>query len=199
MNTKDNLISNIHKLFRKDPYITAVLESIGTEFDKIEEKLILLKKEYLFSSISLEQILRFEKLLNFTTTSIAIEGKRLEIESRWKSSGKCNIELLQSIADTWNAGKIIVRFVDRSIQFGFIGEIESTYDLKSLQDAISKVKPAHLSFDFIYSEKIDTNLLFNSFLCEELEEDFIEKNKSFSIDCNYYKVIYQGVNEDYGI
>ena len=44
MNTKDNLISNIHKLFRKDPYINAVLESVGTEFDRIERKLILLKK-----------------------------------------------------------------------------------------------------------------------------------------------------------
>ena len=106
MNTKDNLISNIHKLFRKDPYINAVLESVGTEFDRIERKLILLKKEYLFSTMSLEKIEALEKELAYKTKAKTIEAKRIEIEARWKISGKCDVELLQTVANSWRNGAV---------------------------------------------------------------------------------------------
>ncbi len=199
MNSKNKLLSSIHKMFRKDPYIVSLLNAAGIELDKVADKTIQIKKEFLFSTMSMEQVARLENLLNFKTTNTTLEGKRLEIEARWKSSGKCDLILLQSIADTWNTGKIIVRFVNGTIQFGFIGEIQDTYDLKSLQNAIAEAKPAHLGFDFIYSEKINSSLFFNSFISEELEEDFIEKSKIIDINLSYYKGIYQEVSENYGL
>lgn len=100
MNNRDNLIANIHKLFRKDPYIVALFNSVGIELDRIEDKLSLLRKEYLFSTMSAERIEALEKELAYKTNAKTIELKRTEIEARWKASGKCDVELLQAIANS---------------------------------------------------------------------------------------------------
>lgn len=174
MNTKDNLISNIHKLFRKDPYITAVLESIGTEFDKIEEKLILLKKEYLFSTMSLEKIEALEKELAYKTKANNIEAKRIEIEARWKSTGKCDLELLQRIADNWRNGEIKVNFINANINIIFISIIGIPDNIEILKKALEEASPAHLGINFKYQYRLWKNLppktweYYNQFTWEQV-------------------------------
>lgn len=150
MNTKDNLISNIHKLFRKDPYINAVFESVGTEFDRIEKKLILLKKEYLFSTMSLEKIEALEKELAYKTKAKTIEAKRVEIEARWKASGKCDVELLQTVANSWRNGAVKITFVDATIQIKFVSVVGIPDDLSTLKYVIDETKPAHLPVEYSF-------------------------------------------------
>ena len=172
MNAKDNLISNIHKLFRKDPYINTVLESVGAEFNRIEKKLSALKKEYLFSSMSKEQIEKLEKLLKYKTSNSDIENQRKEIEARWKTSGKCDLKLLQAIADAWRAGTVILSFTSGTLQLGFTSEASSDYDLAGLTNSINEAKPAHLDMNFIYQEQLRANYYLLNFNTEVIEEDF---------------------------
>ena len=202
MKTKEIILNSLHKIVRKDQYINDLLIAPGSHLDLIKEKKEYLNKEFLFSTMSLERIEALEKELNYKVKAENLEGKRIEIEARWKSSGKCDLIFLQKIADTWDAGKIIVRFNDATIQLGFTGEVQEDYDFLGLKNSIEEVKPAHLGLNFIYNEKINTSLFLNSFMSEELEEDFIEKNKTIDINCYYYNNIFieiEEVNKNYGI
>ena len=51
--------------------------------------------------MSAERIEALEKELAYKTNAKTIELKRTEIEARWKASGKCDVELLQAIANSW--------------------------------------------------------------------------------------------------
>ena len=202
MNNKEEMIKSLHKLFRKDPYINSILQAAGIDLDKINIETDGIKTEMFFDTMTEKGILIYQKELAYIPKSLTLEGKRIEIESRYKSSGKCDLTLLQRIADTWNAGLIIVRFVNGVIQLAFSGEVQQDYDLKGLKQSIEEIKPAHLGFEFIYSERLDGSLYLNAFNTEEIEEDFIEKNKTIDIECKYYNGVFNEIEEvieNYGI
>ena len=202
MSNKEKMINALHKLFRKDPYISELLKSAGIDLDKQNEELDNIKVEMFFDTMTEKGISIYQKELDYIAKSTTLEGKRTEIESRWKSSGKCDLKLLQTIVDTWKAGTVIVRFVNGILQLGFTGEIEEDYDFDGLKNAIDEIKPAHLGFEFIYSEKLKGLLYLTAFNSESIEEDFIEKNKVIDINCKYYNGVFQEieeVNENYGI
>lgn len=148
----EKLISIIHKMFRKDPYILSLFESWGITLDELESKLRLLSQEYLFSTMSNERIKELEKELAYKTMSNTLEGKRTEIEARWKMSGKCDVELLQTIANSWRNGVIKVFFIDATIEIKFVSLVGIPDDLNTLKFMIDEAKPAHLpiNFSFMY-------------------------------------------------
>lgn len=202
MNNKEEMLRNLHKIFRKDSYITELLKAAGIDLDKISTEADGIKTEMFFDTMTEKGILIYQKELDYIPKSITLEGKRIEIESRYKSSGKCDLILLQKIADTWNAGLIIVRFVNGIIQLAFSGEVQKDYDLQGLKKAIDEIKPAHLGSEFIYSERLDGVVYLNAFNTEEIEEDFIEKNKTIDIECKYYNGVFNEIEEvieNYGI
>lgn len=202
MNNKEDMLKNLHKIFRKDPYITELLKVAGIDLDKINSEADGIKTEMFFDTMTEKGVLIYQKELDYIPKSTALEGKRIEIESRYKSSGKCDLILLQKIADTWNAGLIIVRFVNGIIQLAFSGEVQQDYDLQGLNRAIDEIKPAHLGSEFIYSEILDGMVYLNAFNTEEIEEDFIEKNKTIDIECKYYNGVFNEIEEvieNYGI
>lgn len=139
-------------MFRKDPYILALFESWGITLDELESKLRLLSQEYLFSTMSNERIKELEKELAYKTMSNTLEGKRTEIEARWKMSGKCDVELLQTIANSWRNGVIKVSFIDATIEIKFVSLVGIPDDLNTLKFMIDEAKPAHLpiNFSFMY-------------------------------------------------
>ena len=202
MNNKEEMIKSLHKIFRKDPYINEILRVAGLGLDKISEETEQVKNEMFFDTMSEKGVLIYQKELDYIAKSPTLEGKRLEIEARWKSSGKCDLVLLQKIADVWNAGAVIVRFVNGILELAFTSEVQESYNLDNLKSAISEIKPAHLGFEFIYSEEMKGRLFLNAFNSEEIEEDFIEKNKTIDIECKYYNGIFnetEEVFENYGI
>lgn len=144
----EKLISIIHKMFRKDPYILALFESWGITLDELESKLRLLSQEYLFSTMSNKRIKELEKELAYKTMSNTLEGKRTEIEARWKMSGKCDVELLQTIANSWRNGVIKVSFIDATIEIKFVSLVGIPDDLNTLKFMIDEAKPAHLPINF---------------------------------------------------
>lgn len=195
----DILINSIHKIFRKDNYIQILLKSGETLLFEIDDKLKCLKREFLFSTMSLEHIKQFEKVLNFKTTNQSLEGKRLEIEARWKSSGKCDIKLLQMIAEVWKADTVKIKFNNGNLEVEFLSTINADYDLKSLKNSLDEVKPAHLWLDLTFTEQLKANIYLNCYNTEEIEENFIEKEKEIILRANYKEGIWMEVEEEHGI
>lgn len=154
MKTKDILINNLHKIIRKDEFIDAILNPAGLHLDEVKDKMTLLEKEFLFSTMSLERIQELEKELNYKTKSTTIEGKRIEIEARWKTTGKCDLELLQTIANSWRNGEISVKFIDGTIEIVFISIVGIPDNIEVLKAALGEAKPAHLEINFQYRYRL---------------------------------------------
>jgi hypothetical protein len=199
MNSKDKLLSSIHKMFRKDPYIVSLLNAAGIELDKVANKTIQIKEEFLFSTMSLEQVARLENLLDFKTTSASLEGKRLEIEARWKSSGKCDLELLQTIAEAWKADTVKLSFKKGVIIVDFLGGMNIDYDMTGLRNALNEAKPAHLPLLLTATEQYQTTTYFGGFLQENEKIDLtnMETNDSMIENTIIYAGAVMGVNEFY--
>ena len=60
-------------------------------------------------------------------------------------SGKCDVELLQTIANSWRNGVIKVLFVDATIEIKFVSLVGIPDDLNTLKFMIDEAKPAHLT------------------------------------------------------
>ncbi len=100
--------------------------------------------------MSLEKIEALEKELAYKTKAKTIEAKRIEIEARWKASGKCDVELLQTVANSWRNGAVKVTFVDATIQIKFVSVVGIPDDLSTLKYVIDETKPAHLPVEYSF-------------------------------------------------
>lgn len=173
-NNKDLLISYIHKLLREDSYTNNLFASIGEIFDDLDETLNKLSSEFLFSTMTAERVKELEKELSYTTNAKTLEGKRIEIEARWKTSGKCDLELLQAIANSWRNGEIEIKFIDGTIEIIFISLIGIPNDIEVLKASLEEAKPAHLGINFQYKYRLWKDLppktweYYNQFTWQEV-------------------------------
>nr|DAW01145.1 MAG TPA: tail protein [Caudoviricetes sp.] len=151
MSNRERLLKNLHKIFRKDLYLNNVLGAGGNRLDSIERKVEALEKEIFFDTMSDVGIAIMEKELDYTTNSSSLGGKRQEIEARWKTAGKCDLKLLQAIADTWRTGEVAILFTEAVIKISFISVVGIPYDVENLKAAIDEAKPAHLPIEYIFT------------------------------------------------
>lgn len=159
---KDNLISNLHTLHRKDPLINELFKSTGSTLDNINNDIEDVKKQYWFDTMTwaiplLEGILQFK-----TDPTKAVENRRSQLEARWKSDSKVDVYLLKAIANSWRNGDIDVRFVNGKIQITFTGEHGLPNDLDGIYQAIEDVKPAHIPVDYELVSITKMNLYFGA-------------------------------------
>lgn len=152
MSHSEQLLKNLHKIFRDDPYLKSLLLSAGKNLDYLEKKSKDLGHEFWFDTMSEVGIAILENQMDYLAISKTIEGKREEQEGRWKIAGKCNLELLQKIADSWRNGEVAVIFTNAVIEITFISLVGIPHDVDALKKLIEKAKPAHLpiNYNFIY-------------------------------------------------
>lgn len=144
------IIKNIHKIFRRDPYIQAILGAAGQKLFEIENKINSLSKEFWFDSMSEIGIAVLENQLNYRAKSQTIEGKREELEARWKTAGKCDLALLQTIANSWRNGEVAVLFSNAVIEITFVSIVGIPRDIEVLKQVINEAKPAHLPINYTF-------------------------------------------------
>ena len=147
---KFDLLKNIHKIFRKDNYIDNLMEVSGKELDGIENKIEQLGKEFFFDTMSHIGIAVLENQLDFETTRNSIEGKREQLEARWKTAGKCNLELLKIIANSWRNGEVSVLFTNATIEITFISIVGIPNNIEALKRSLGEAKPAHLPINYTF-------------------------------------------------
>lgn len=148
MSNKERLLKNLHKIFRKDLYLNNILGAGGNRLDSIERKIEALEKEIFFDTMSGVGIAIMEKELDYTTNSDTLNGKRQEIEARWKTAGKCDLELLQLLANSWRNGEIRVLFKKAVIEICFISLVGIPIDIEVLKKTLDEAKPAHLPINY---------------------------------------------------
>ncbi|MBU3146902.1 putative phage tail protein [Clostridium sp. CF012] len=151
MLSKDNLISNMHKIFRDDLWLQEIFKSGGNELDTLKSAMAELEKQYNFKTISLEFLPFYEKLLAIKTNPLnSIEDRRSFVEAKWKSDSKADLKLIQAVCNSWRGGVIAVTFPNGKIQIKFNGLGGVPSDLKGLELAIDDVKPSHLPIRYIF-------------------------------------------------
>lgn len=152
MNHSEMLLNNLHKIFRKDTYLINLLSAAGINLDYLENKSNEIGKEFWFDTMSEIGIAILEKQMDYYSTGSTLSGKREELEGRWKIAGKCDLELLQKIADSWRNGEVAVTFKSAVIEITFISLVGIPRDIEALKKIIGEAKPAHLpiKYNFIY-------------------------------------------------
>lgn len=147
---KFNLLKNIHKIFREDNYIDNLMEASGKELDNIENKTEQLGKEFFFDTMSPVGIAVLENQLDFKATGDSIEGKREQLEARWKTAGKCDLELLKIIANSWRNGEVSVLFTNAVIEITFVSIVGIPNNVEALKHSLGEAKPAHLPINYTF-------------------------------------------------
>lgn len=185
---KELLLQIIHKIFRKDPYIMELFGGTGKTLDELKNKLTLIKKEFLFSTMTIDKVIELEKELDYKTSSKTLEGKRAEIEARWKMSGKSDLELLQTISDAWKAKATKLAFNDGVIEVDFLGGINADYDITGLRKALEEAKPAHLPLLFTMTEQQQTSLKYGGAIEEALTIEIKEQTTDQALTAGITRV-----------
>lgn len=148
MKAKEYAIKALNSLYRSDPWVQQLYNAAGVYADDIAKVLDTVYSNFFFDTADLKTVKRFEKEMNIIPLSTqSIEERRKIIESKWKASGKASIRLLQSVADAWYKGGIIIDFVDGKLLY----EVQSGYimlNLKYIVELLNEKKPAHLGYFF---------------------------------------------------
>jgi hypothetical protein len=147
--SKENLLNNLNKIIRKDKYVDNVMTPQGEDLESIALKIIELSNEYFFDTMSLEGIAVYERQMDFKTIG-TLEDRRQQIEARWKTAGKCSLELLQNIANSWRNGLVEIQFISGVIEVTFSSLVGVPSDLEGLKKAIGEAKPAHLGINYSF-------------------------------------------------
>ena len=75
------------------------------------------------------------------------------LQAKWRSAtGKCDVDLIQRVCDSWQNGEVDVDFVDGEIVLRFVGAygVPDADALAALKTAVQEVIPAHLAVAYLY-------------------------------------------------
>ncbi len=107
---KDLIIQQLHELYFNDPFVNDLFNSSGIELDTIEALTEELKQQMFFDQLTFA-LEDNEKLLQITPKPTqTIEDRRSTIQGKWLISNKCDLELIQAIANSWKNGEVTVLF-----------------------------------------------------------------------------------------
>ncbi len=84
--------------------------------------------------------------------TLTLEERRTALQARWRAAGKCDVELIQRVCDSWKNGEISVGFAESVIVLTFVGAygVPEAAELAALQDAIEHTIPCHLAVSYLY-------------------------------------------------
>ena len=84
--------------------------------------------------------------------ALPIEERRTALQARWRAAGKCDVDLIQRVCDSWRNGEIEVGFAAGVIVLTFVGAygVPEAAALAALQDAIEHTIPCHLATEYLY-------------------------------------------------
>lgn len=140
MSMKDDLINNLHQIYRNDEWIIEISNSAGLSLDEIIDFILKMYNNYWFDTMDEWGIAILEKVLDFKTNStLPIEDRKSQLEARWKSNNKCDLNLLKSIVNSWrNDGYTDVKFKNGRIQIIFTGNLIIPRDLSGLEKSFRR-------------------------------------------------------------
>ena len=149
----DNMLSSLPTAYRKDAWVIALLSAIAgvdsaqrADADETAQQMFL---DSMTWALAIE-----ERIAGITPAAGAsVEERRSVLQAKWRSAtGKCDVDLIQRVCDSWKNGEVDVDFVDGEIVLRFVGAygVPDADALAALQSAVQEVIPAHLAVKYLY-------------------------------------------------
>lgn len=149
----DNMLSSLPTAYRKDAWVIALLSAIAdvdsaqrADADETAQQMFL---DSMTWALAIE-----ERIAGITPAAGAgVEERRSVLQAKWRSAtGKCDVDLIQRVCDSWQNGEVDVDFVDGEIVLRFVGAygVPDADALAALKDAVQEVIPAHLAVTYLY-------------------------------------------------
>lgn len=84
--------------------------------------------------------------------ALTLEERRTALQARWRAAGKCDVELIQRVCDSWKNGEISVGFAEGVLLLTFIGAygVPEAAELAALQGTIEHTIPCHLAAEYLW-------------------------------------------------
>lgn len=143
------MINRINKLNKDDPMVRNVIAAIAKEHGLQIEEAQQVLSDLFFDTCSLRMLEFYEKECGITQKAASEADRRSAVEAKWRSDGKCDIVLLQLVADSWKNGKTDIDYKNSKLIVTFVDKGVPT-DLDGLKTALEATKPAHIPIEYIF-------------------------------------------------
>lgn len=146
----DNMRKSLPVAYRTDKWVCDLLAAIQSLDDTQREQMLDITQQ-LFPG-SMTWALAIEERDAGLPSTGTLEERRTALIARWRGSGKCDVDLIQRVCDSWKNGKISVGFAAGVIVLTFVGAygVPEAAELAALQDAVEHTIPCHLAVSHLY-------------------------------------------------
>lgn len=146
----DNMLRSLPVAYRTDKWVRDLLAAIQSLDDTQREQMLDITQQ-LFPG-SMTWALTIEERDAGLPSTGTLEERRTALIARWRGSGKCDVDLIQRVCDSWKNGEISVGFAAGVIMLTFVGAygVPEAAELAALQDAVEHTIPCHLAVSYLY-------------------------------------------------
>lgn len=146
----DNMLRSLPVAYRTDKWVCDLLAAIQSLDDTQREQMLDITQQ-LFPG-SMTWALAIEERDAGLASTGTLEERRTALQARWRAAGKCDVELIQRVCDSWKNGEISVGFAEGVIALTFVGAygVPEAAELAALQDAVELTIPCHLAVSYLY-------------------------------------------------
>ena len=146
----DNMLRSLPVAYRTDKWVCDLLAAIQSLDDT--QRVAMLDTAAQLYPDSMTWLLETEERAANLPSIGTLEERRTALIARWRGAGKCNVERIQSVCDSWRNGEISVGFAEGVVVLTFIGAygIPAPAELAALQEAVDRTIPCHLAVQFLW-------------------------------------------------
>ena len=146
------IIRQLPTAYRRDPWVRDLLGCIAA-LDEKQRESALETAAQLFSDAMTWILETEERIAGLEgNAALTLEERRTALQARWRAAGKCDVELIQRVCDSWKNGEISVGFAEGVIVLTFVGAygVPEAAELAALQEAIECTIPCHLAAEYLW-------------------------------------------------
>ena len=146
----DNMLRSLPVAYRTDKWVCDLLGAIQSLDDT--QRVAMLDTAAQLYPDSMTWLLETEERAANLPSIGTLEERRTALIARWRGAGKCDVERIQSVCDSWRNGEISVGFAKGVIVLTFVGAygIPAPAELAALQEAVDRTIPCHLAVQFLW-------------------------------------------------
>ena len=147
-----DILRNLPTAYRGDKWVRDLLGAVAA-LDDTQRAAAMETAAQLFPD-SMTFILDVEERMAGLSgnAALTLEERRTALQARWRAAGKCDVDLIQRVCDSWKNGEISVGFAEGAILLTFIGAygVPEAAELAALQNAVEHTIPCHLAVSYLY-------------------------------------------------
>lgn len=148
----DNMLRSLPVAYRTDKWVCDLLGCIAA-LDEKQRESALETAAQLFPDAMTWILATEERIAGLEgNAALTLEERRTALQARWRAAGKCDVELIQRVCDSWKNGEISVGFAEGVIVLTFVGAygVPEAAELAALRDAVDHTIPCHLAVSYLY-------------------------------------------------